>query len=77
MLLPSSTNEAEAAKHFLEEGSDQSSFHCPLSESADPGPHKISKCHIKQGPIKSSKKIKESEGLGMKSKDLKSKNGDE
>ena len=36
----------EAAKHFLEEGSDQSSFHCPLSEGSDPSPCKISKCHI-------------------------------
>ena len=61
---------AEAAKHFLEEGSDQSTFHCPLSKSSDLTPCKIPKCHIKQGPMKSSKKIKESKGF-------KSKNGDE
>ena len=71
--LPNATvihKQAEAAKHFLEEGSDQSSFHCPLSKSSDLNPCKIPKCHIKQGPIKSSKKIKES-------KDFKPKNGDE
>ena len=68
---------AEAAKHFLGEGSDQSSFHYLLTESPYLNPHKISKQHIKQGPIKSSKKIKESGGLGTKSKDFKSKNGDE
>ena len=28
----------EAARHFLEEGSDQSTFHCPLSEGSDPNP---------------------------------------
>ena len=53
---------AEAAKHFLEEESDQFTFHCPLSEGSDPNPYKAPKCHIKQGSMKLSKKIKESKG---------------
>ena len=60
---------AEAAKLFLEEGSDQSTFHCPLSESSDLTPHKIPKCHVKQGPVKSSKKIKESKGFKSKNRE--------
>ena len=48
--------QAEAAKHLLEEGSDQSTFNCPLSEGSDPNPCKVPKCHIKQSSMKSRKK---------------------
>ena len=51
--------QAEAAKHFLEEGSGQSTFHRPLSEDSNPSPHEAPKCCIKQGLVKSSKKLKE------------------
>ena len=67
--LPHATvihRQAEAAKHFLEEESDQSTFHCPLSKGSDLNPIKIPKHHIKQGPMKSSKKIKESKGFEPK-----------
>ena len=67
--LPHATvihRQAEAAKHFLEEGSDQSTFHCPLSKSSDLNPHKIPKHHIKQGPVKSSKKSKNLRNLSPK-----------
>ena len=47
--------QAEATKHFPEEGSDQSTFHCPLSGGSDPNPCKAPKCHIKQGSVKSAK----------------------
>ena len=60
---------AEAAKHFLEEGSDQTTFHHPWLEGSNLSPHKTPKCHFKQGPIKSSKKIKESEGFEAKDED--------
>ena len=61
--------QAEAAKHLLEEGSDQSTFHCPLSEGSGLDPHKTSKHHIKKGPVKSSKEIKESKGFKPKDGD--------
>ena len=60
---------ADTAKHFLEEGSDQSIFHCPLSEGSDPKPHKAPKCHIKQGTVKSSKKVRESKGVKLRDGD--------
>ena len=70
--LPHATviyKQAEAAKQFLEEGSDQSTFHCPLSKGSDLRPCKTPKCHFKQGPMKSSKKIKESKGFEAKDGD--------
>ena len=57
---------AEASKHFLEEGSDQSTFHCPLSESSDLSPCKIPKCHIKQGPVNPARKPKNLRDLSLK-----------
>ena len=49
---------AEAAKHFLEEGSGQSTFHLPLFEDSAPSPHEATKHCVKQGLVKSSKKLK-------------------
>ena len=60
---------AEAAKHFLEEGSDQSTFHCPMSEDPNPDSHKAPKCHTKQGPMKLSKKFREAKEIKPKDRD--------
>ena len=57
--------QAEGAKHFLEEGSEQLTFHCPPSEDPDPSPHETAKLCVKQGLVKSSKKFK---GADPKSK---------
>ena len=65
MLRHSASDQAEAAKCFLEEGSEQPPFHCPLSGDPDPTPHETPKCHVKQGLAKSSKKFK---GADPKSK---------
>ena len=46
--------QAIAAKQFLEEESDKSTF--PLIEKHESCPHKAPKQCIKQGPVKSSKK---------------------
>ena len=57
--LPPSINiheRAKAAKQFLEEDNEQSTF--PFSRYTGPHVPPTPKHHIKQGPIKSSKKIK-------------------
>ena len=48
---------AIAAKQFLKEESDKSML--PLTEECEPSPLEAPKWHIKQGPVKSSKKQKE------------------
>ena len=60
---------AEAAKQFLEEESSQSTFHCPSTDDPDPSHPKAPKCHIKQGPVKSSKKLKKATKVKATDKD--------
>ena len=67
--------QAEAAKQFLEEEGDpeggQHIFHCPSTGYLKLSFHEVAtpKHHVKQGPVKSSKKFKETKAVKSKDKD--------
>ena len=67
--------QGEAMKQFLEEEGDpeggQPTFHCPSTESFKSSHHEVTipKHHIKQGPVKSSKKHKEAMEIQTKDED--------
>ena len=66
--------QAEVMKQFLKEGdpeSGQPTFHCPSTEDFESSHHEVAiqKCHIKQGPVKSSKKCKETTEVQIKDED--------
>ena len=58
-MLRQSASEQKMLNSFLEEGSEQLTFHCPASKDPDQSPHETQKCSVKQGPVKLSKKFKE------------------
>ena len=60
---------AKAAKHFLEGEGDKSTFPYPSTKEFEPSPPEVPKYHIKQGPVKSSKKWKEINADEGKAKD--------